>query len=72
MEKIADPPESRDTPLGLKKEIHLELALRVPNLLAQRRLGGGVQPARRMSEMKSFASAVVCHISTRRFGVLGA
>jgi hypothetical protein len=67
MEKIADPPESRDTPLGLKKEIHLELALRVPNLLAQRRLGGGVQPARRMSEMKSFASAVVCHISTRRF-----
>src|ERR1700693_1456552 len=40
-------------PLGSKKEIHLELALEVLNLLAQRRLGG-VQPTRRMSEMELF------------------
>jgi hypothetical protein len=42
-----------DVPLRSEKEIHLELAFEVSNLLAQGRLGG-VQPARRMSEMELF------------------
>ena len=53
LEKSLTRRSQRDTPLGSKKEIHFELALEVPNLLAQRRLRG-VQPARRMSEMKFF------------------
>src|SRR5512143_1119366 len=42
-----------DMALAAKKEIDLELALEISNLLAQGRLGG-VEPARRMSEMKLF------------------
>src|SRR5512143_532323 len=53
VEKSLTRRSQRDPPLGSKKEIDLELALEISNLLAQGRLGG-VEPARRMAEMKLF------------------